>query len=384
MTTTTTTMMVMIMATTLVGADIGDTKKPARKSAKKLARRSAVKFTRSCARKFARRPARKPARKPAKKFARVHARNLARKFARKFVRKPEKPPMTLRSSRYNTHRVFRFPIERGDVTECLVVALETHDNVAQSFHIHSIIYPWPCLSRIENSLGLRTFKFLQHTMASSGAGHSRMEETFLTNLGMLEKIGHEAFQFYQWKFRVEVIQFTAFYWTTVEVSPVNEVIKFMQEVAEFIEMDDLHWRALIIEFHKDDRGAGAKKMLWTLMRGAAKSETVNIFMCRAADEIIDDLTDFDAVKNLAAIDLPSSPSDVSEDSSGKQRVKSAWEYIKEQHQKRGPQGSLIPDEYIQKQEDRIRDLKLAFEETLIPEYFEGICGAAPGKQFVGG
>ena len=273
--------------------------------------------------------------------------------------------MTLRSSRYNTRRVFKSPIERGDVTECLVVALETHDNVPQSFHIHSIIYPWSCLSRSENSLGLRTFKFLQHTMASSGAGHSRMEGTFLTNLGVLEKIGHEAFQFYQWKFRGEVIQFTALYWPTVEMSPVNKVIKFMQEVAEFIEMDDFHWRALIIKLHEDP--PGAKKFLWTLMRGAAKSETVNIFMCRAADEIIDDLTDFDAVKNLEAIGIPSSPSDVSEDSSGKMRVKSAWEYIKEQHQKRGPQGSLIPDEYIQKQEDRIRDLMFAFEETLIPE-----------------
>ena len=195
-----------------------------------------------------------------------------------------------------------------------------------------------------------------------------MEGTFLTSLGVLEKIGHEAFKFYQWKFRAEVIQFSVLYWPTVEASPVNEVLEFMHEIAEFIEMDDFHWRALILKFREDDKGAGAKEMLWTLLRGAAKSETLNIFMCRAADDIIDDLTDFNEVRNLQAIkEVGIPPHDVSEETPSGAKVKSAWQYFKEQHEKHGPQGSGIPVEYIQKQEDRIRDLKLAFEETLTPE-----------------
>ena len=92
------------------------------------------------ARKHARRPARKPARKPAKKFARGHARKFARKFARKLARKPARQPVTLICSMCNVHRVFRVLIERGDVTECLVVVLKTHNNVAQPFHIYIIFH----------------------------------------------------------------------------------------------------------------------------------------------------------------------------------------------------------------------------------------------------
>ena len=75
---------------------------------------------------------------------RVHvnlsSRKPAVKFARKLARKPARPPVTLRCSRCTTHRVFRAIIERGDVTECLVVVFETHDNVAQSFHNYIIIH----------------------------------------------------------------------------------------------------------------------------------------------------------------------------------------------------------------------------------------------------
>ena len=58
------------------------------------------------------------------------ARKLVRKCARMLARKRARPPVTLRCSMCNAHRVFMALIERGDVTECLVAVHKTRDNVA--------------------------------------------------------------------------------------------------------------------------------------------------------------------------------------------------------------------------------------------------------------
>ena len=337
-------------------------RKPARNSAKELARRFEVKSAMKTARKLARRLARKPARKPAKKLARKHVRKFARKLAR--------PPMTLRCSRCNTHRIFRALIERGDVTKCLVVVFKTHDTVLK----HSMFTSsWACISR---SLGPPAFKPLQATMAASsgssddqGGEWRTMERALRTSLGMLKQIDHPYFKFYEFDFRANCSEFAETYWSTMRDCSDNEVIEYMKDIAEELEMDDITWRGLMIMFHDGAPGrAGAKCLLWKHFIKATTIEHVNIF--KGTTYIFKGTTSPIVIlkdqKNIWNCDpwserVPPRPRDTIVQRSDGIGFKTAWEVLKEYHELTGPQWSGVLDEYISWQEDRIRDLHLAFE-----------------------
>ena len=189
-----------------------------------------------------------------------------------------------------------------------------------------------------------------------------MEEIVLTSVGMLKKIGHPSFKFFESKLRADVFYKSMLYWHIMKELPDNEVIGFMKEVAEFIEMDGNTWDSLMSKVHERDYKL-AKSTIETLMMKAATNENVNVFMFRSKHYLVgvdgfEPWENFMVLKHMRGIP----PDSVAEKlPSGEVKFKSPWQYIKEQHQKLGPQGSLIPDEYIQKQEDRIKDLKLAFE-----------------------
>ena len=183
-----------------------------------------------------------------------------------------------------------------------------------------------------------------------------MEEIALTSVGMLKKIGHPSFKFFESKLRAEVSYRSMLYWHTMKGLPDNEVIEFMKEVAEFLEMNDLAWRELMHLFH-DIRPGRAKLALWKLFETAAKMEHVNIFKSTTA--IIGDSKDLKIGSNSKQIKM--SPDDMYEQTPSGVKIKSAWQVLKEHHTKRGPQGSAAPHKYILMQEERIRDLKLAFE-----------------------
>ena len=196
-----------------------------------------------------------------------------------------------------------------------------------------------------------------------------MEGIFLSSLGMVQKIGHEteAFKWLRWMFRAEVINFQMrFFAMNKDISQeelvVSDAIELFKEVAEFIEMDGSTWDFLMSKVHERDYKL-AQSTIYDLMIKAATNENVNVFMIRPKHYLVE-VEGFEPWENFMVLKhmrgIP--PDSVAEKlPSGEVKFKSPWQYIKEQHQKLGPQGSLIPDEYIQKQEDRIKDLKLAFE-----------------------
>ena len=108
-----------------------------------------------------------------------------------------------------------------------------------------------------------------------------MEEIVLTSVGVLKTIGHPSFKFFESKLRAEVFYRSMLYWHTMKGLPDNEVIEFMKEVAEFLEMNDLAWRELMHLFH-DIRPGRAKLALWKLFETAAKMEHVSIFKSTTA------------------------------------------------------------------------------------------------------
>ena len=203
-------------------------------------------------------------------------------------------------------------------------------------------------------------------MASSGAG---MEGIFPSSLGMAQKIGSEteAFKWLRWMFRAEVINFEGrfrdMYRDIIHNKlVVNDAIELFKEITEFIEMDKQTWDLLMCKVHERDfQGAG--DLISTLMYVAAVNENVNVFMTRSKDDLVE-VKDFWSWKNFKDLKHMRgiAPDSVAEKfPSGKDKFKSPWQYIKEQYEKHGPEDSGISAKYIQKQEDRIKDLKLAFE-----------------------
>ena len=183
-----------------------------------------------------------------------------------------------------------------------------------------------------------------------------MEEIVLTSVGMLKKIGHPSFKFFESKLRTDVFYKSMLYWHTMKELPDNEVIGFMKEIAEFIEMNDLAWRELMHLFN-DIKPGRAKLALWKLFETAANMEHVNIF--KSSTPIIGDSKYLKIGSNSKHIKM--SRDDMYEQTQSGVKMKSALQVLKEHHTKHGPQGSGVPHNYILMQEERIRDLKLAFE-----------------------
>ena len=159
-----------------------------------------------------------------------------------------------------------------------------------------------------------------------------------------------------------VFQIARYFWPIVRGRSDNEVIDCMKDIAQFLEMDDLTWRKLMLMFHGGAAGrAHAEMLLWQFFNKVAIIEHVNIFKSTSAINC-EDKDVMNVLKsdwNPEQIEMP--PDDILMQTPSGVRIKSAWQVIKEHHKKNGPQGSGITDECILKWEDR--DLKLAFEET---------------------
>ena len=187
---------------------------------------------------------------------------------------------------------------------------------------------------------------------------------FLTTIGVLKKIGHQNYKFFKWNYMANVFNIFTYFWSIVRERPDNEVIEYMKDIAQFLEMDDLTWRKLMLMFHGGAAGrAHAEMLLWQLFNKAAIIEHVNIFKSTSAINC-EDKDVMNVLKsdwNPEQIEMP--PDDILMQTPSGVRIKSAWQVIKEHHKKNGPQGSGITDECVLKWEDRDRDLKLAFEET---------------------
>ena len=105
-----------------------------------------------------------------------------------------------------------------------------------------------------------------------------MEGIFLTAIGVLKKIGHQSYKFFKWNYMANVFNIITYFWSIVRERHDNEVIEYMKDIAQFIEMGGLTWRTLMRMFHGGVAGrAQAEMLLRDFFMKAAIIENVNIF-----------------------------------------------------------------------------------------------------------
>ena len=105
-----------------------------------------------------------------------------------------------------------------------------------------------------------------------------MEGISLTSVGMLKKIGHPSFKFFDWKFKTKLFEFFTLYEVIFKGLPDSDIIEFMKEIAELLEMDAKTWRLLMTMFHDGFVGQTcAKGLLHGLLEMGAISDHQNIF-----------------------------------------------------------------------------------------------------------
>ena len=123
-------------------------------------------------------------------------------------------------------------------------------------------------------------------MASSGAGSSgdqegkkeSMEGISLTSIGMLKKIGHPSFRYFEWTFKTKLFEIFTLYDVIFKGLPDNDIIEFMKEIAKLLEMDAKTWRLLMAMFHDGFVGQTcAKGLLYDLLSMGAINDHQNIF-----------------------------------------------------------------------------------------------------------
>ena len=191
-----------------------------------------------------------------------------------------------------------------------------------------------------------------------------MEDMNLTTIGMLQKVGHPSYEFFDWKFKAELFVFAENFWPRVRGSSDNKILEYWMDIAKLLEMDHLTWRNLIKMFRQGERGrAYATLKFWDLLNQAAVMDHVDINQYPTSI-----LGDFRDLKNVWQADqIMQPPDDILEQRPSGAWVKSAWQVLREHHEQHGYRTSSgIPGAYMLKQECRIWNLNVAFESTLQP------------------
>ena len=191
-----------------------------------------------------------------------------------------------------------------------------------------------------------------------------MEGMNLTAIGLLQKIGHPSYKFFDWMFKAQLFVFAENFWPVVRGRSDNKVLEYLMDIANFLEMDHVTWRSLINMFRQGDPGrACAKLTFWALLNQAAVMDHVDI--SQYSTSILGDFRDLKNVWQADQIMQP--PDDILEQRPSGAWVKSAWQVLREHHEQHGYRTSSgIPGAYMLKQECRIWNLKVAFESTLQP------------------
>ena len=191
-----------------------------------------------------------------------------------------------------------------------------------------------------------------------------MEDMNLTTIGMLQKVGHPSYEFFDWKFKAELFVFAENFWPRVRGSSDNKILEYWMDIAKFLEMDHVTWRSLINMFRQGDPGrACAKLTFWALLNQAAVMDHVDI--SQYSTSILGDYRD---LKNVWQADrIMVATSDLLEQRPSGLWVKSPFQILKEYDKEFDYHTSSgIPGGYMLKQECRVWNLKLAFEFTLPP------------------
>ena len=199
---------------------------------------------------------------------------------------------------------------------------------------------------------------------------------------MLYLNDHPSYRYLWWKFRSEVFHRTTNYWNMVQGPMDDEALEFMKDIANLLELDAMTWNPLMIMVHQGDPARTcAKVILWDLLNQSAMRNFVDVRT--AARDLLWDFLNQSATMDYVHLNHSSfsiigdyndlwkawkaefdlvPPDDCVEETPTGTCVRSAWQVLKGCHQQLGVNGSGVTHQYILLQEDRIKNLNIAFQE----------------------
>ena len=99
-----------------------------------------------------------------------------------------------------------------------------------------------------------------------GWRHQDFDNMPLTSLGRLRDIDTDAYKYFEWKFRLQIVEYTTNLWPIIQGGTDDEALETWKDIAHLLEFDARTWNGLMLLVHQGAAGrAEANKILWDLL-----------------------------------------------------------------------------------------------------------------------
>ena len=95
-----------------------------------------------------------------------------------------------------------------------------------------------------------------------GWHHQDFDNMPLTSLGRLRDIDTDAYKYFEWKFRLQIVEYTTNLWPIIQGGTDDEALETWKDIAHLLEFDAQTWNGLMLLVHQGVAGrAEANKLL---------------------------------------------------------------------------------------------------------------------------
>ena len=111
-----------------------------------------------------------------------------------------------------------------------------------------------------------------------GRGHGRQDARYdkwnhqdhnklpRTSLGRIMAADTDAYKYFEWKFRLQIVEYTTNLWPIIQGGTDDEALETWKDIAHLLEFDAMTWNGLMLLVHQGVAGrAEANKLLWDLL-----------------------------------------------------------------------------------------------------------------------
>ena len=111
-----------------------------------------------------------------------------------------------------------------------------------------------------------------------GRGHGRPDPGYdkwnhqdhnnmpLNSLGRIRELDTAAYLYFEWKFRLQILEYTTNLWPIIQGGTDDEALELWKDIAHLLEFDATTWNGLMLLVHQGVAGrAEANKLLWDLL-----------------------------------------------------------------------------------------------------------------------
>ena len=111
----------------------------------------------------------------------------------------------------------------------------------------------------------------------SGWYHQDFNNMPTTSLGRIRDLDTDAYKYFEWKFRLQIVEYTTNLWPIIQGGTDDEALELWKDIAHLLEFDAKTWNGLMLLVHQGVAGrAEANKLLWDLLTSLCLIDHVQI------------------------------------------------------------------------------------------------------------